>query len=262
MNKYYKKLKEMAGLAPINGRDKVSDITIPNNSAPGQISYSQSGEDLIIDYVLTNHFSVEKATYLDIGAYDPIKFSNTYLLYKKGGRGVLVEPDPDLVKNIAQKRPGDRVLNVGISDKDSTQDFYLVSPPTLNTFSKKDYEQYKLFYPGTTLRGTVKMEVLSATRLLDKYIKDGLDLLSIDVEGLDYKILSSINFKKNRPTVICIESVKYEKGNTWTKPKDIPRYLYKNGYFLYADTFINSIYVDKDKWIKNGQPNLNNFEGR
>jgi FkbM family methyltransferase len=228
--------------------------------SPG--TFSQSGEDIIIDYLLKNHFGTELPSYLDIGAYDPVKFSNTYLFYQRGANGFLIEPDPDLADNIKKRRPRDSVLNIGVSDKPSEEDFYLVNPPTLNTFSKKEYEQYKLFYPDTTLRKIVKTKTIPINSLLEEHFSSGLDFLSIDVEGLDYQLVSSIDFTKYRPSVICIETVEYKDGNTWIKPKDIAQLLYKNSYFLYADTFINSIFVDKKRWDRNNQPKLKNFEGR
>jgi glycosyltransferase involved in cell wall biosynthesis len=57
-----------------------------------KISYSQCGEDIIIDFLLT-WLKIKNPTYLDIGANDPVKLSNTYYFYKKGSRGVLIEPD-------------------------------------------------------------------------------------------------------------------------------------------------------------------------
>lgn len=233
-----------------------------NNKPDQRISFAQSGEDLVIDYVLKNHLDVTSPTYLDIGAYDPVIFSNTYLFYQAGCSGVLIEPDPELAYSLRQKRPKDKVLNIGISKSAGEQNFYLVNPPTLNTFSKKEFEQYKLFYPNTELRKVVKTKTLPLNTILEKYFDKGLDLLSIDVEGLDYEILSSFNLDKYRPKVICIETVKYKNGNTWIKPKDIPSYLYKNSYFLYADTFINTIFVDQKAWVANNQPALKNFNGR
>lgn len=244
-------------------RNRLKGIADKTNShLDSSVSFSQSGEDLIIDFVLQNNFSIQLPLYLDIGAYDPVKFSNTYLFYKRGARGVVVEPDPDLAKNISQKRPGDKVLNVGVSDRTSAQDFYLVDPPTLNTFSKKEYDQYTIFYPATRLRGVVKTKTLSINEVLEAHFPKGLDLLSVDVEGLDYRIIKSIDFNRYRPTVICVESVEYAKDNTLIKVQDISKHLINKGYFLYADTFINSILVDRKRWMASKQPKLNNFEGR
>src|SRR5215470_302661 len=59
------------------------------------ITYSQFGEDLIISD-LFNKLSIDRVSYLDIGANNPSFVSNTYLFYERGFRGVLVEPNPIL----------------------------------------------------------------------------------------------------------------------------------------------------------------------
>ena len=60
-------------------------------------SYAQCAEDLIIRFAF-DQMGIRKPVYLDIGAHDPIFLSNTYLFYKKGSRGVCVEPNPMLCK--------------------------------------------------------------------------------------------------------------------------------------------------------------------
>lgn len=77
------------------------------------VSYAQAGEDLIVGGIF-DYLNLPQPTYLDIGAYDPIKINNTYLFYTRGCRGVLVEPNPDLTVRLSTKRPRDTVLPVGI----------------------------------------------------------------------------------------------------------------------------------------------------
>jgi len=48
-------------------------------------SYSQKGEDIILRRILGEK---EVGFYIDIGAHHPKRFSNTYLFYKKGWRGI------------------------------------------------------------------------------------------------------------------------------------------------------------------------------
>ena len=62
----------------------------PRQSRP---TFSQQGEDLIVESIC-GFLKIEKPTYLDIGAADPIVSNNTYLFYQQGCRGVLVEPNP------------------------------------------------------------------------------------------------------------------------------------------------------------------------
>ena len=55
-------------------------------------TYSQYGEDLILSSAIEYLKIDENISYLDIGANHPMSLSNTYLLYKQGASGVLIEP--------------------------------------------------------------------------------------------------------------------------------------------------------------------------
>src|SRR5690242_18514402 len=81
--------------------------------ASSRISYAQCGEDLIMDLIFTG-LRLPQPTYLDIGANDPVNFSNTYYFYQKGCRGVCVEPDPNLAEAFRRRRPKDTCLNAGV----------------------------------------------------------------------------------------------------------------------------------------------------
>ncbi|HFD31213.1 MAG TPA: hypothetical protein ENJ28_00670 [Gammaproteobacteria bacterium] len=92
-----------------------------------QWSFSQSGEDAIMlaHVFKTGH---KKTTYLDIGANDPIRLNNSYLLYLNGANGVLVEPHPVLSQKLKQKRKRDKVLNVGVGTDDRNNvDFFIMT---------------------------------------------------------------------------------------------------------------------------------------
>ena len=72
-----------------------------------KISYSQFGEDKVLRTLLPEPFG----QYLDIGAGDPVRNSNTYFFYRLGWRGQLVEPILKLSEKSASKRPQDIVHN-------------------------------------------------------------------------------------------------------------------------------------------------------
>jgi len=106
----------------------------------GATSYAQFGEDVTVAWIL-DQLHLPKATYLDLGAFLPIFANNTYLLYEKGSRGVLVEPNIDLIPELRAKRPGDIVLNVGVGLTEQTAaDYYCLSLPEWNTFDRDEAE--------------------------------------------------------------------------------------------------------------------------
>ena len=77
-----------------------------------------------------------------------------------------------------------------------------------------------------------------------------LDFLNIDIEGLDYAILERINWSKFRPKCICVETITYEINKKPKKLENILKLMDSLGYVLYADTFINSIFIDGAVWNK------------
>jgi hypothetical protein len=97
-------------------------------------SYAQAGEDTIVQE-LFNFLKIQKPTYLDVGAFRPIAYNNTYLFYQGGSRGVLVEPNVDLIPSLKSARPGDTVLNVGIGvTSQKAASYYCLTLPEWNTF--------------------------------------------------------------------------------------------------------------------------------
>jgi FkbM family methyltransferase len=215
----------------------------------GQITYSQCGEDIILSHIFRNIFKLSSITYLDIGCNDPRKANNTFLFYKQGSKGVLVEPNPQLINTIRSTRPNDTCLNVGIGIEDESEmDLYVLNPHTLSTFDKKEAEEL-IKNGAVTLEKVAKIPVLNINSIMNKHFDKSPDLISIDVEGLNEEIFHTIDFQKYRPKVICMESIAYNAEGIGTKIKSILDKMEKENYFLYADTYLNSIYIDKKSMI-------------
>jgi FkbM family methyltransferase len=213
-----------------------------------KISYAQSGEDLILDYLLGVVLGIKYPTYLDIGAHHPHSLSNTYLFYKRGCKGVNIEPDRSLFEHIRKMRPADINLNVGVgfNELSETADFYVMSSRALNTFSKAEAERLATL-DGISIETIEKIELVPLNPILQKYFGGkGPDLLSIDVEGLDYEVLKSIRFSEFSPAVICVETCEYNPNGKLTKRRDTIDLLEEQNYQLYADTCINSIFVRRE----------------
>ncbi|KAA2235244.1 FkbM family methyltransferase [Salinarimonas soli] len=211
-------------------------------------SYSQCGEDLIIEFIL-NVLRVDHPNYIDIGAYHPYRFSNTFLFYEKGASGICVEADPTLATNFANARPSDVVLNAAISGSWSgTSEFYLMSEASLNTLIREEADRL-VRDEGCQIQSAIPIEVISITDLLRRYCSDKpLDLLSIDVEGADDEIIRNIDYSNIRPKVVCIETLTYSRTGLQQKNSSLIDRLKDEGYMLYADTYINSIFVDSKLW--------------
>lgn len=222
-----------------------------NPISPGEKkSYSQCGEDIIIEFVL-NRFGISKPTYLDIGAHHPTYLNNTFLFYKKGCKGVNIEPDPYLFREFVKERSQDVNLNLGIGfngDIPQKADFYIMNERVFNTFSKEEATrihettQYKI-------KEVVAVDIVSVNKILNDYFKDNKpDIVSIDVEGWDLPIVKSMDLSQFKKTIFCVETINFTEDNNEQKQQDIIDHFLANGFFLYADTYINSIFVKKGSW--------------
>jgi len=217
-----------------------------NHSENLKISYSQCGEDLILQY-LFRVLGIGKVSYLDIGAHHPTYLSNTYLFYENGGRGVCVEPDPSLFEEFGKKRTRDTNLNCGVGVASGKADFFVMSTSTLNTFSKDEAERYQSYGQQRIVK-TIRMELKTTNEIIEKNFDACPNLISLDVEGMDYLILQNFDFIKYRPEVFCLETLSYTENKSERKLTEIIDLMHDNGYMTYADTYINTIFVDNIAW--------------
>lgn len=212
-----------------------------------QKSYSQCGEDLIVNYIF-NTLKVAQPTYLDIGAHHPYFLSNTYLFYRQGCSGVSIEPDPSLYRKIKRARGRDVNLNAGMASERGNLKLFVFSSRTLNTFSENEAKKYER--EGHEVIASYEIEVVTFDDVMNKYFDEVPDFVSLDVEGMDIEILQSIDFSKYQPTVFCIETITYSRGGEGEKLTVIDDIMAGHGYLKYADTYINTIYVRKDVWLE------------
>jgi FkbM family methyltransferase len=165
-------------------------------------SYSQYGEDLIIDGIIGNKTN---GFFIDVGANDPIILNNTKRFYDRGWTGINIEPNPFLFKNIIDCRHRDINLNVGIGSQEQILPFYVLSADTLSTFDRQSAERnYRDL--GERIVKTIHIQTLPLLKIFETYAKDQIvDFISIDVEGYELEVLKSNNWKRYRPYLLVIE---------------------------------------------------------
>ena len=200
------------------------------------MSYSQEGEDLI----LKRYFEKKqgKLFWVDVGAHHPFRFSNTYVFYKIGGKGINIDATPGSMKLFSEYRSKDINLEVGISDKIGQLEFYVFKERALNSFDKALSAQR--IKEGRELEKVVVLQTKPLSIILNEFIPSHqeIDLLSIDAEGFDLKVLLSNNWSKYRPQIVLVEN------ENWTKTGDkISDFLETKGYFFFAKTVKSVLFV-------------------
>lgn len=203
-----------------------------------QLCYSQEGESLILDRFFN---SQEKGCYVDVGAHHPKRFSNTYAFYKRGWRGVNIEPTPGTREMFDALRPEDVFLPIAVSNKTSVQDFYIFNESALNTFNKSLAEEYQR--AGYELTEVRPMSSSTLEILLDEW-QNGrpIDFMSIDVEGHELPVLQSNDWTRFRPRVLLVEILNFDLNHPESYP--VHNFMLEHGYVLFAKTYNTAFYKD------------------
>ena len=169
------------------------------------ICYGQDGEDLILNRLLDGQ---AQGFFVDVGAHHPVRFSNTYLFYKRGWRGINIDAMPGSMKKFDKVRPRDNNIECGVAGSSGWLMYHRFNEPALNTFDAAEAE-YKN-KPPYQLIDVVKVAVERLDTLLQKHLPAGqqIDFLSVDVEGKDEEVLHSNDWIRFRPRFILAETLR------------------------------------------------------
>ena len=185
-------------------------------------SYSMEGEDIFI----LNHFkNKNNGFYIDVGCYHPLHRNNTFLLHKNGWSGINIDIHQFSIDLFNYLRPNDVNLNCAVSNSNGvTKMFYQKKLSQLSTIDEK---QAKIAFQGNIKTSEIKCFTLDAILEKLKFNDKKIDLLDIDVEGADLKVLKGFNLEKFKPELICVET--HEKE---IKHSEIYEYLSNFSYEL------------------------------
>ena len=206
---------------------------LPIHKFISQASYSQEGEDVVLLGFYEGRKKY-KGFYVDVGAHHPYRFSNTMAFYKKGWKGINIEPNPEAMKWFRWFRKRDVNLNLGVAENDGTLTYYCFNEPALNGFSSKISAQRDNTAHYSIVK-TIDVPVRRLDTILDQYLQSDtkIDFLSVDAEGFDLAVLKTNNWSKYRPYYILVED-SYDMDGYSSTP--IIDFLKEQGYRLIAKT--------------------------
>lgn len=199
-------------------------------------SYSQWGEDAVLSQFLHENFG----TYLDIGSGHPINGNNSYFLYQRGWRGILVDPIQRNYEANKKFRTKDIAILALVSNKATKTKFWEFKNYSIST-SEKDRAK-KLIKDGYPLESSYFMESLSLARIFEQSVSQFGEipkLISIDVEEHELSVLKSNDWSKYSPRVICIEIL----NENLLDLSEAHNFLFKRNYALRASVGNSQIFV-------------------
>ena len=215
-------------------------------------SYSISNVDLIINRMFSK---IKNGIYVDVGCNHPIKYNNTYLLYKRGWRGINIDLDKKSIDEFNLIRNKDYNIQALISSEENINKeiYFYHERSAINTVSKDliDYRNSKNedFQIKKQLTSTLN-KIIEDSPFKDKKI----NLISIDIEDHEYEALKNFNFNKYKIDCIVSEIHDYNQEKLEIYNQNIEsiinnklyNMLIKNNYKLINWVNSDLIFVRKD----------------
>jgi FkbM family methyltransferase len=205
-----------------------------------QRSYAQEGEDRILERLFERR---REGFYVDVGAHHPRRFSNTQLFYRRGWRGINIEPNPQAAALFRRARPRDVNLTLAISEREGTATYHMFDESALNTLDAAVAED-RHRTTGYRLIGRREIAVAPLRAVIERWLPPGgqIDFLSIDVEGHEMSVLRSANWQRHRPKVVVIEVLAARDCSLFES--EVHRFLESVGYAWFAKTASSVFYFE------------------
>ena len=147
-------------------------------------------------------------------------------------------------------------LNCGIGEKNEEVEIY--DAGTLSTIDEETYSTYKTMDGFKNMCKENKKYKIQIKKMDDVLVENNINkinLLVIDVEGYEEKVLSGFDIEKYKPEIIIIEIgdqkpefVKVE--NMREKFKRLRKYLKEHNYSLLINDVVDNVYIRNDIFNK------------
>jgi FkbM family methyltransferase len=204
--------------------------------------FSQSGQDKWVSEKILPH--LKEGVFVDVGAHDGVSLSNTFFFERLGWKGIAIEPNPSVFRQLENNRSC-KTINVGIANADGTGVFRVIEGYSnmLSGFVDAYDERHlsriecEIAEHGGSFKD-INVEFRSLDKLLAEHGVEKIDYLSVDVEGLEMKILESMDFDRIKVLALSVE-------NNY-KDYRLPKMLCERGFKLHAMLGDDNIFVSRN----------------
>jgi FkbM family methyltransferase len=178
-------------------------VALRDTWRPAQASYAQHGEDVAAQKLLQD-YDLRQGIYVEIGANQPTQISNTYLFYRQGLHGVVVEPSRVVTPLLRMFRPRDVCVEIGCGAESGVLPFNISHTSVLSSFTDG-------LENNTVLRQEF-VPVLPLDVVLRQIPAEWIYYLSIDTEGFDLNVLQGAVETLQKTYLVNVEAYGEEEG--------------------------------------------------
>jgi FkbM family methyltransferase len=216
----------LLGLRYVLPKDKIlyfHERLLKSNYPNHTKHYSQGGQDLFVDMLLK---AKTGGTFIEIGANDGNLYSNTlFFERKRNWTGVCVEPNPIQFNKLVTNRNA-FCIQACAGSSNGVISFPVISDEEVSLLGRAN---------GISSEGMIDVQQIDLPQLYKMADVSRVDFMSIDTEGSEHEILTSLNRVENPPTVIAVEeNISHDL---------LDKQMKELGYDIVAKVYTDRIYV-------------------
>ena len=163
------------------------------------------------------------------------------MLSLNGWSGINIDANQHSINHFELTRSRDINICSSIGEIDESRKYFCFAESALNTFDEEIAQMY--VRSGHKIDRIDSLKTTKLEVLLDANVKPGtlIDLLNIDVEGLELEVIRSNDWSKYSPVVVVVEilNVTVEQAIE----HEVTRIIQSYGYILSSKLFNSCIYV-------------------
>lgn len=141
--------------------------------------------------------------FVDVGANDYMRFSNTYYLeHELGWSGIAIEPQQQFAAGYAEHRPRTRFRPFFVSDQSDQEATLYVTPG--NDLVASARREFTSSYGKAS--GGISVPTITLNDLLAHESITRIDFLTMDIELSEPRALAGFDIERFAPALVCVEA--------------------------------------------------------
>lgn len=195
------------------------------------MSYAQAQEDL---WALQQFPPGFRGFAVDVGAYDGVTRSNTYMMEQLGWTVLCIEPNPEIAKKLKKSRAW---VEQAACDAEPGIAPFKVHVNNMEAYSSLRPSYHPKWHPDPDAKWiSIDVKVVTLDEALERWEMPRLDFVSIDTEGTELDVLKGLDLDRWKPHAMAVES--------WdTGPCPVDEYLAEFGYTKVGRLLVNNLYL-------------------
>lgn len=219
--------------------------------------HSQFGQDQAVMELLGS--PCRPRFFLDVGAADGVRDSNTLALQKLGWEGICIEADPAVFGGLKATReqntaipegPMVECINVAVDNHVGVGDFRRVPVPGWSGLARpgivRELNAARILeFEATGQAEHFEVPTATLNSILSRRHIGVVDYLSLDIEGAEMAALEGLNLEKVEVRIATIEVNRTDNA--------LEEYMLMRGFCLWGILGTDDVFVNKD-WMLRGRP--------